>query len=171
MEGDTMTDPTMAAAWEAGRKYGEATALNRAVPNLVRPGTTPYGEAGERAPATEQEIRMAAWHEGYWARGHDEEYDTNTDCPFGPFEREAFLRASYSRDEVDLIASVEDWATRVNTESLREAQRQQYAAARSAESRAVNPHSRHPHANDGECIHGYDKARYITQDYYSGEPL
>lgn len=128
-------------------------------------------------------IRMAAWNEGYWARGHDEEYDTDTECPFGPFDLEAFTRANYSRDEVDLIASVEDWASATNRESLREAQRQQtasfgarlmresFARSQAQMKDEPDPHKRHPHAADGECMHGYAEKRYITQDYYSGEPL
>lgn len=130
--------------------------------------------------ATLQEIRMAAWFDGYWAACQDEEYATDTPCPFGPWDSEGYTRASYAPDEVDRIASVMDWGARLNRQSLHEAHRQQREAASSnyrartdtgtsVSSRPVDPHSRHPHAHDGECIHGYDEKRYIWQDYHSGE--
>ncbi|MET1083590.1 MAG: hypothetical protein ABWY12_11150 [Burkholderiales bacterium] len=40
------------------------------------------------------EVRMAAWHDGYWARGQDEEYDTDTPCPYGAFDSTKYQRAT-----------------------------------------------------------------------------
>lgn len=30
-----------------------------------------------------QQMRREAWLDGYWARGQDEEYQTDTPCPYG----------------------------------------------------------------------------------------